>query len=86
MSAHLVKEGYSADQIREAVSQWLHFIRPDYYVAVELEGMKLNPANYGVSSESTCYSGRCEEPFYTRTSSGYDGGCGGMEGLNPVKN
>ncbi len=81
LSAHLIKEGYSVSQIRDAVSLWLHFIRPDYYVAIELEKEGITPEQFGLTAESSCYTGRCDEPFYQRTSSGYPGGCGGMEEL-----
>ena len=67
---------------------WLHFIRPDYYVAVTLEKQGVNPEQFGLSSGSSCYEERCYYPFYTGTTSGYLGGCGGMEELikaQPVK-
>ena len=82
LSAYLITEkGYGVDQVREAAFQWLHFIRPDYYVASALEEEGLNPQQFGFTTQSSCYFGRCGFPFYNRTSSGHIGGCGGMEEL-----
>jgi hypothetical protein len=81
LSAYLAKDGYGIEQIKEAASIWLHFIRPDYYVAKEFEKEGVTPHQYGLTSESSCYVGRCNTPFYTQTSSSYLGGCGGMEEL-----
>ena len=81
MSAYLIKQGHTSDQIREASSQWLHFIRPDYYVAFNLHDQGDNPEQYGLTTESSCYAGRCVFPFYDIRASGNPGGCGGMEEL-----
>jgi len=81
LAAQLIKEDYDTNQIREASVQWLHFIRPDYYMAKAIEEAELEPEQFGFSTESSCYSGRCDTPFYTETSSGYLGGCAGMEEL-----
>ncbi len=81
LATYLVKENYDVEQIQEASSQWLHFIRPDYYVAKALKEERLNPEQFGFTLDSSCFSGRCDTPFYTRTSTSYLGGCGGMEEL-----
>ena len=81
LSAYLTEEGYDVNQIRDASSQWLHFIRPDYYVAAELDGEDIDPQQFGLTLEDSCYIGRCDEPFYSRTSSHHLGGCGGMDEL-----
>jgi len=61
------------EQIKEGAATWLHFIRPDYYVAIELEKQGINPEQFGLTSESSCYNGRCEELFFSMTDSGYMG-------------
>lgn len=82
LSAYLITEkDYGANQVQEAASQWLHFIRPDYYVAAALEQDGIDPELWGFTTESTCFSGNCDRPFYTEESSEHLGGCGGMEGL-----
>ncbi len=81
LSDYLARDGYSAEQIKEGAATWLHFTRPDYYVAIELEEQGINPEQFGLTSESSCYNGRCEKPFLTMTDSDYVGGCGGMEAL-----
>jgi len=40
---------------------------------------------YGMSAESSCFTDRCERPFYTKTEFRYIGGCGGMENLVPMR-
>ena len=82
LSAYLITEkGYGVSQIQEAVLQWLRFIRPDYYVASGLEQEGIDPGQWGFTTESTCFAGHCERPFYTETADGHLGGCGGMEEL-----
>ncbi len=82
LSAYVIAEkGYEVDQVREAASQWLYFIRPDYYVASALEKEKINLRRFGFTTEDTCFAGRCNFPFYSRTLSSHLGGCGGMEEL-----
>ena len=81
LSAYLAQKGYGVNQIKDASSTWLHFIRPDYYVAIEMERDGINPEQFGLTSVSSCYAGRCGAPFYSKTSSGNLGGCGGMEEL-----
>ena len=85
LSAYLVENEYNTDDITEAASQWLHFIRPDYYVATELEKIKIDPEKYGLSSESSCFAGLCNTPFYDPASKGTIGGCGGMAELIAVE-
>jgi len=82
LSAYLIAEqGYGVDPVQEAASQWLHFIRPDYYVGRALEEEGVDPKQWGFTTESSCFSGHCDRPFYTETSSGHLGGCGGMNEL-----
>lgn len=82
LSAYLIAEkGYGADQVREATSQWLHFIRPDYYVASELKAEGITPGLYGFSTEGTCFTDHCDRQFYAETPSNHLGGCAGMEEL-----
>ena len=82
LSAYVITEkDYRVSQVEEAALQWLHFIRPDYYVASALEQKGMDPGLWGFTTESTCFSGNCNRPFYTETSSGHLGGCGGMKEL-----
>ena len=81
LAAYLASNGYSTVQIRDASSQWLHFIRPDYYVAIQLEQEGINPEQFGLTLESSCFIGRCDTPFYTKKASNHLGGCGGMKEL-----
>jgi len=86
LSAYLIQvKGYTADRVQKAVLQWLHFIRPDYYVARALEERGEYLPRYGVSTESSCFTERCERPFYTKTEFRYIGGCGGMDKLIPMR-
>jgi len=85
LSAYLITEkGYTADQLQEAILQWLHFIRPDYYVASALEEEGKIPRVFGLSTQSSCFTGRCDLPFYSKTEFRHIGGCGGMEDLVQV--
>jgi len=82
LSAYLITEkDYGVNQVQEATSQWLHFIRPDYYVRRALEEEGIDPERWGFTTEDSCFSGGCERPFYTETSSNHLGGCGGMDEL-----
>ncbi len=81
LSAYLVKTGYGVDEIEDASYTWLRFIRPDYYVAVELEKEGIKPEQFGLTSKGSCDAGRCNSPFYSQTSSKHLGGCGGMKKL-----
>ncbi len=75
LAAHLALDlGYTADQVRESVLQRLEFARPDYYVAAELVARGLNPADYGLTTEGSCYRGLCGDSIS-------QGGCGGMNEL-----
>ena len=75
LAAHLVLElGYTTDQVRQSVLQWLEFARPDYYVAAELAARGLDPASYGLTTQGSCYRGLCGDPISR-------GGCGGMNEL-----
>ncbi len=81
MSAYLITQGYTSSQIQEASSQWLRFIRPDYYVASMVQEQGDNPEEYGLTTENSCYAGRCGFPFYDIIESSHVGGCGGMKEL-----
>ena len=81
MSAYLIKQGYASSQIQEASSQWLRFIRPDYYVASTLREQGDYPEQYGFRTEGSCDAGRCDLPFYSSTMPGGLDGCGGMREL-----
>lgn len=86
LCAYLISEhGYSIDQLRVAALQWSQFIRPDYYVAQALEKAGRNAVLYGVSTESSCFTDRCELPFHREVGTRYIGGCGGMEDLVAMK-
>jgi len=86
LSGYLITEkgGYTVDQLQEAILQWLHFIRPDYYVASTLEEEGKIPRVFGLSTQSSCYERRCHLPFYGKTEYLHLGGCGGMEDLIQV--
>ncbi len=75
LAAHLVIDlGYSADEVKASVLEWLEFARPDYYIAAELRAQGMNPATYGLTTTGSCYQGRCGDPIS-------EGGCGGMNEL-----
>ena len=75
LSGYLVVEhGYGAEEVREAASQYLHFIDGDYYVREELTARGVDPGEWGNSKGDSCYVGTCELPFT-------EGGCGGMSQL-----
>jgi hypothetical protein len=75
LAAHLALElGYTTDQVRQSVLQWLKFARPDCYVAAELAARGLDPASYGLTTQGSCYRGLCGDPIS-------QGGCGGMNEL-----
>lgn len=85
LSAYLIAEkGYTADQLQEAILQWVHFIRPDYYVATALDEEGEIPRVFGFSTQSSCFTNRCELPFYSKTEYQHLGGCGGMDDLVQV--
>lgn len=67
-------KGYTAEEIREAVLQWLQFARPDYYVARELEARGIDPRQYDLTTYGSCYRQLCQVSIS-------QGGCGGMEDL-----
>jgi len=87
LSAYLIteKEYNTVDQLQKAILQWLHFIRPDYYVASALEEEVKIPPVFGLSTQSSCFTGRCDLPFYSNTEYLHFGGCGGMEDLVQVR-
>jgi len=49
-------------QLQEAILQWVHFIRPDYYVASALEEEGESSRVFGLSTQSSCFTDRCELP------------------------
>lgn len=65
------RHGFSAEQVRAAVEQWIRFAHRDYYLAKALEERGISPAGYGLSTRGTCYLGQCDVPLR-------QGGCGGM--------
>jgi len=67
----IVDKNMGVQEVREAATQWLRFIFPNYYIIQELQARGVDPSSFGLIYESSCYSGRCELPF------GADG-CGGM--------
>jgi len=77
----ITEKGYGVNQVQEAALQWAHFIRPDYYVASGLEQEGIDPGLWGFTTESTCFAGHCDRPFYSETESEHLGGCGGMDEL-----
>ncbi len=86
LAAYLITEkGYTTDQLQEAILQWLHFIRPDYYVASALKKEGEIPRVFGLSTQSSCYTNHCDLPFYSKTEYLQRGGCGGMKDLVQVK-
>ena len=85
LAAHLIRQNYSEDEIREASDQWLHFIRPDYYVASALKNEQLEPEQFGFTLASSCYSQLCDTSFQVEPSSSNPGGCGGMGDLIQTK-
>ncbi len=75
LASYLIHDkGYTAEEVRAAVLQWLHFARPDYYVARELKERGLNPRHYNLTTFGSCYRQLCEVPIS-------QGGCGGMNEL-----
>lgn len=86
LSAYLIRDkGYNTvNQLQEAILQWLHFIRPDYYVASSLEKEVKIPRAFGLSTQSSCFTDRCDLPFYSKPEYLHLGGCGGMEDLVQV--
>jgi hypothetical protein len=86
LCAYLIKrKGYTFQEVRDAAVQWLHFIRPDYYVAAALVAQGRDASLYGISTESSCFTDRCELPFYARRGAQILGGCGGMDELVPMR-
>lgn len=72
LAAHLIMDlDYDIERIQESVLQWLRFARSDYYLAAELKDRGLNPGDYDLTTEGSCYRGLCTAPIS-------EGGCGGM--------
>jgi hypothetical protein len=75
LAAHLILDlDYDTDQIAADVLEWFQFARSDYYLAAELESRGINPLQYGLTTQGSCYRGLCEVPIS-------QGGCGGMTEL-----
>jgi len=76
LAAHLILDhDYSAEEIQASVSEWLHFARPDYYLAAALQERDLDPESYDLTTAGSCYRMMCNTPMS-------QGGCGGMNALN----
>ncbi len=73
LGKYLVRSGYAAEQVTQAMDQWLRFIHGDYYVAKALVARKENPLRYGLfkPENGACYRGLCNVALKA-------GGCGGM--------
>lgn len=73
LGKYLVRNGFEASQVTEAMDQWLRFIHGDYYVARALVALGEDPVAYGLSrpENGACYRGLCTAPLQK-------GGCGGM--------
>ncbi len=72
LAAWLIREkGFSVQEVRASVEEWLRFAHPQYYLAQELRRLGLDPAAYGLPTRGACYRGGCEVPLK-------EGGCGGM--------
>jgi len=84
LTAHLIKEGYGIKEITEASRQWVSFIRPDYYVGRALEDAGIDAQEHGFTSDLSCFTDRCNEPFYIYETEHHSGGCGGMDELIPA--
>jgi len=58
----------------QAVTEWLRFLVPNYYLAKALEEQGLDPQDFGLQPHEAyeaCYKERCEVALD-------QGGCGGM--------
>ena len=76
LAAHLILDhDYSAEEIQASVSEWLHFARPDYYLAAALQERDIDPESYDLTTAGSCYRMMCNTPIS-------QGGCGGMNALN----
>jgi len=72
LAAWLVQEkGFTADEVRDAVLEWLRFVHGDYYVTKALADRDIPPSRYGLTTYGACYRRLCEVPLSL-------GGCGGM--------
>jgi hypothetical protein len=68
------QRGFGVEEVRAAVEEWLRFLKPEYYLARELEARGLDPTQYGLLAHEayeSCYQGQCAAPLDA-------GGCGGM--------
>lgn len=75
LAAYMVVEGgFSVEETRASVLEWLRFVHGDYYVAAELAEQGVDPRAYGLTTHGACYRGLCETPLA-------QGGCGGMHVL-----
>lgn len=67
-------KGFTAEETRAAVEEWLRFLKPEYYLALALERRGLKPEDYGLKEHEayeSCDQRLCEAPLDA-------GGCGGM--------
>ena len=72
LTAHLIQNwDYGIDELKDALLQWLKFARPDYYIAQELADRRMDPEDFNLPTEGSCYRNLCTTPIA-------EGGCGGM--------
>lgn len=67
-------KGFTGDELREAVEEWLRFLKPNYYLALALEERGSDPRQFGLAPHEayeSCDARKCEAPLDA-------GGCGGM--------
>lgn len=67
-------KGFTRDELKVAVEEWLRFLKPDYYLAKALEERGSDPAIYGLKSHEayeSCNARQCEVSLNA-------GGCGSM--------
>lgn len=67
-------KGYTAEETKASVEEWLRFLKPEYYLSLALEEQGLDPAEYGLEEHEAyepCDQKLCEAPLDA-------GGCGGM--------
>lgn len=67
-------KGFSAEETKAAVEEWLRFLKPQYYLALALEERGFDPRDYGLEEHEayeSCDQKLCETPLDA-------GGCGGM--------
>ncbi len=72
LTAHLIRNwGYDVDELKDALIEWMRFARPDYYIARELADRGMDPEDFNLTTEGSCYRNLCKVAIT-------EGGCGGM--------